>query len=31
VSFQSHKWRAQWWTQGDTPGLAQVWVDLGPC
>jgi predicted carbohydrate-binding protein with CBM5 and CBM33 domain len=31
VSYQAHTWRAQWWTQGDTPGTAAVWVDLGAC
>jgi len=31
VSYQSHGWRAKWWTQGETPGVAQVWQDLGPC
>jgi chitin-binding protein len=31
VSFQAHTWRAQWWTQGDTPGSAAVWVDRGAC
>ena len=26
-----HLWKAKWWTQGETPGHADVWVDLGPC
>ena len=33
VSFNSHKWTAKWWTQGDTPGnnSQDVWTDNGPC
>ncbi|HEX2621110.1 MAG TPA: glycosyl hydrolase family 18 protein [Phototrophicaceae bacterium] len=31
VSYNGHQWRAKWWTQGETPGVAQVWLDLGPC
>ena len=31
VSFQSHTWKAQWWTQGDPPGASQVWIDQGGC
>ncbi|MDI1459758.1 glycosyl hydrolase family 18 protein [Catellatospora sp. KI3] len=31
VSYNGHAWRAQWWTSGETPGVASVWVDLGPC
>jgi chitinase len=31
VSYNGHTWRAQWWTQGETPGSATVWVDQGAC
>jgi chitinase len=31
VSYNGHTWRAQWWTQGETPGTAGVWVDQGAC
>ncbi|MER7007392.1 chitinase [Dactylosporangium sp. NPDC000555] len=31
VSYNGHTWRAQWWTQGETPGTASVWVDQGTC
>jgi len=31
ASFESHVWRAQWWTRGETPGVAPVWQDLRPC
>jgi chitinase len=31
VSYQGHTWRAQWWTQGETPGTADVWLDDGAC
>jgi chitinase len=31
VSYQGHTWKAQWWTQGETPGTASVWVDQGAC
>ncbi|MFC7763792.1 carbohydrate-binding protein [Catellatospora bangladeshensis] len=31
VSHNGRSWRAQWWTQNETPGVASVWVDLGPC
>ncbi|MEV8513207.1 chitinase [Dactylosporangium sp. NPDC051484] len=31
VSYNGHTWRAQWWTQGETPGTAGVWVDQGTC
>jgi len=29
--YSSHLWTAQWWTQGETPGVASVWVDKGVC
>jgi chitinase len=31
ASYNGHIWKAQWWTQGETPGSAQVWVDQGAC
>ncbi|MCO5996734.1 carbohydrate-binding protein [Actinoallomurus rhizosphaericola] len=31
VTYASHTWQARWWTQGETPGKADVWADQGPC
>ncbi len=31
VTFNGHTWRNKWWTQGETPGMAQVWEDKGAC
>ena len=31
ASYNGHTWKAQWWTQGETPGVASVWVDQGAC
>ncbi|WP_229072953.1 lytic polysaccharide monooxygenase [Actinoplanes sp. DH11] len=31
ATHNGRKWRAQWWTQGETPGAASVWVDQGAC
>ncbi|WP_338043356.1 carbohydrate-binding protein, partial [Nonomuraea lactucae] len=31
VSHNGHNWSAKWWTQGDTPGSADVWADKGAC
>ena len=31
VSFNGHTWKAKWWTQGETPGTADVWADQGSC
>jgi chitinase len=31
VSYNGHTWKAQWWTQGETPGNHDVWTDNGPC
>jgi chitinase len=31
VSYNGHTYKAQWWTQGETPGSASVWVDQGAC
>ncbi|MET7397902.1 glycosyl hydrolase family 18 protein [Dactylosporangium sp. NPDC005572] len=31
VSYNGRTWKAQWWTQGDTPGVNAVWVDQGAC
>ena len=29
VSHQGRRYRAKWWTQGETPGSSDVWEDLG--
>jgi chitinase len=31
VSYNGHTWKAKWWTQGETPGRADVWADQGAC
>src|SRR3954452_7144204 len=32
ASYQTHNWRAKWWTQNETPGGASgVWEDQGAC
>ncbi|MGY0231008.1 glycosyl hydrolase family 18 protein [Longispora urticae] len=31
VVHNGKKYRAKWWTQGETPGTAAVWEDLGTC
>jgi chitinase len=31
VSYGGHTWKAKWWTQGETPGSADVWADQGAC
>ncbi|MFI0718452.1 glycoside hydrolase family 19 protein [Streptomyces sp. NPDC021224] len=31
ASYNSHNWQAKWWTQGETPGAADVWADQGSC
>jgi chitinase len=31
VSYNGHTWKAKWWTQGETPGTADVWADQGAC
>jgi chitinase len=31
ATYASHTWKAKWWTQGETPGKADVWADEGPC
>jgi chitinase len=31
ASYNGRVWQAQWWTQGETPGQAGVWVDKGAC
>ncbi|MEV6520474.1 carbohydrate-binding protein [Longispora sp. NPDC051575] len=31
VSHNGHRFRAKWWTQGETPGVAAVWEDQGVC
>ncbi len=29
VSYQGKQYRAKWWTQGETPGISDVWENLG--
>jgi chitinase len=31
VTHNGHHWRNKWWTQGETPGVADVWADQGTC
>jgi chitinase len=31
VTYTKHTYKAKWWTQGETPGKADVWSDEGPC
>jgi len=31
VSYGGHQWTAKWWTQGETPGVTDVWIDQGAC
>ncbi|WP_035305007.1 glycoside hydrolase family 19 protein [Actinokineospora inagensis] len=31
ASYTGHNWLAKWWTQGETPGRADVWTDQGTC
>jgi chitinase len=31
ASYNGHLWTAKWWTQGETPGKADVWTDSGAC
>ncbi|WP_423247435.1 carbohydrate-binding protein [Streptomyces decoyicus] len=33
VSYSGRAWKAEWWTQGETPstGGSGVWQDLGAC
>ncbi|MFE9751569.1 glycoside hydrolase family 19 protein [Saccharothrix saharensis] len=31
ASYNNKNWRAQWWTQNETPGTAAVWADQGSC
>jgi len=31
ASYNGHNWSAKWWTQGETPGAADVWADQGTC
>jgi chitinase len=31
ASYNTHNWSAKWWTQGETPGAADVWADQGSC
>ncbi|MGL5948877.1 MAG: carbohydrate-binding protein, partial [Aeromonas sp.] len=29
TNHNGRRWEAKWWTQGDEPGKADVWVDKG--
>jgi predicted chitinase/chitodextrinase len=31
VSYNGRNYQARWWTQGETPGSAEVWSDQGSC
>ena len=31
AAHHGRAWEARWWTQGNVPGSAGVWVDRGPC
>lgn len=31
ASYDGHNYQAKWWTQGETPGAAEVWSDQGAC
>ena len=31
VVYNGRLWRARWWTQGEVPGVADVWEDKGAC
>ncbi|MFJ7078514.1 glycoside hydrolase family 19 protein [Streptomyces sp. NPDC098781] len=31
ASHDGHNWQAKWWSQSETPSIAEVWVDQGPC
>ncbi|GMA92246.1 carbohydrate-binding protein [Homoserinibacter gongjuensis] len=31
MSYDGSEYRALWWTQGETPGSAQVWVLVSAC
>lgn len=31
VSYNGKEYRAQWWTQGNTPGSNSVWLEVGDC
>ncbi len=31
VSYSGKQYRAKWWTQNNTPGTSDVWLDLGTC
>ncbi|WP_316784057.1 glycoside hydrolase family 19 protein [Streptomyces sasae] len=31
ASYNGDNWQAKWWTQGETPGVAEVWADQGAC
>ncbi|MCL1124875.1 carbohydrate-binding protein [Shewanella surugensis] len=29
TQHNGRQWQAAWWTQGDEPGTAKVWKDIG--
>ncbi|KAK9760764.1 Chitinase 4 [Basidiobolus ranarum] len=31
VTHKGHLWKAQWWTQSQTPDASSAWFDLGAC
>lgn len=31
ASHNGRNWSARWWTQNETPGIAEVWADQGVC
>ncbi|RDB26841.1 Chitinase 1 [Hypsizygus marmoreus] len=31
ATYAGHLWTAKWWTQGETPGAADVWTDARAC
>jgi predicted chitinase len=31
ASHNGRNWSARWWTQNETPGVAEVWADQGTC
>ena len=31
VKYGGFAWEARWWTQGDTPGVSDAWLNIGAC
>ena len=29
VNYMDRRYKANWWSQGDTPGRSDAWVDIG--